>query len=66
MRGCALLAVLASTMGPAAAQPLIEGNRNSAVRVTIYEDLQCPDCAAFGRMMADRKRQFAEYFAARK
>ncbi len=26
----------------------VEGNSKSKVRVIIYEDLQCPDCAAFG------------------
>ncbi len=30
---------------------LVEGNPNSSVRVIIYEDLQCPDCAAFRAMM---------------
>ncbi|MBI1787145.1 MAG: thioredoxin domain-containing protein [Acidobacteria bacterium] len=33
--------------------PLIEGKPDSAVRVLIYEDLQCSDCAAFRRMMDD-------------
>jgi len=41
-------------VGPAAAQLLIEGDRNSAVRVTIYEDLQCPDCATFQRMLDEK------------
>lgn len=36
-----------------AQQPLIEGNSSSPVRVIIYEDLQCPDCATF-RMMMDQ------------
>lgn len=34
-----------------AAQSGIEGLASSPVRVIIYEDLQCPDCAAFRRMM---------------
>jgi protein-disulfide isomerase len=54
MKGLTLLAMLASTGGPVAAQPLIEGNPKSAVRVIIYEDLQCPDCAAFRRMLDER------------
>jgi protein-disulfide isomerase len=29
----------------------VEGFAESKVRVLIYEDLQCPDCAAFRRMM---------------
>jgi protein-disulfide isomerase len=30
---------------------LVEGNASSPVRVLVYEDLQCPDCAALRRMM---------------
>jgi len=30
---------------------LVEGNPKSPVRVVIYEDLQCPDCAHFRKMM---------------
>jgi len=30
-----------------AAQHLIEGNAQSPVRVIVYEDLECPDCAEF-------------------
>lgn len=30
---------------------LIEGNPLSVVRVVVYEDLQCPDCAVFRGMM---------------
>jgi len=30
-----------------AQEPLIEGNPASPVRVIVYEDLQCPDCANF-------------------
>jgi protein-disulfide isomerase len=42
-------------MAPLFAQaPLVEGNAQSDVRVVIYEDLQCPDCAAF-RQMLDQK-----------
>jgi protein-disulfide isomerase len=37
------------------AQPhLVEGKADSPVRVVIYEDLQCPDCADF-RVMLDTK-----------
>ena len=48
------LALLASAMGLAAQQPLVEGRADSQVRVVIYEDLQCPDCAAFRRMMDEQ------------
>ncbi len=35
-----------------AGQPVpVQGNPDSPVRVLIYEDLQCPDCAAFDRML---------------
>jgi protein-disulfide isomerase len=33
------------------AQGLVEGRAGSRVRVLIYEDLQCPDCANFRDMM---------------
>lgn len=32
----------------------VEGNPSSHVKVVIYEDLQCPDCAAFQRMMEEK------------
>jgi protein-disulfide isomerase len=34
-----------------AALHLVEGNPASSTRIVIYEDLQCPDCAAFRKMM---------------
>jgi protein-disulfide isomerase len=43
-----LLLLLAA---PAAAQHTVEGNPRAAVRVVIYEDLQCSDCAAFRRLL---------------
>jgi len=45
--------LLLSTIG-LAAQGLVEGRAGSPVRVIIYEDLQCPDCANF-RVMMDQK-----------
>lgn len=53
MSGRLLLALVASTAG-LPAQPLVEGLPESRVRVLIYEDLQCPDCAAFRRMMDEK------------
>jgi protein-disulfide isomerase len=48
-------AVMAAMAVPAYGQSrLTEGNPDSAVRVLIFEDLQCPDCAAF-RVMLDEK-----------
>jgi protein-disulfide isomerase len=49
----ALLAVgAAAVLG--AGQRLVEGNPDSSVRVVIYEDLQCSDCADFRRMLDQR------------
>jgi protein-disulfide isomerase len=51
----ALAATIFSVMSAyPAAQHLIEGAAQSPVRVIIYEDLQCPDCADF-RVMLDEK-----------
>jgi protein-disulfide isomerase len=47
--------LLVLTAMTALAQPhLVEGKADSPVRVVIYEDLQCPDCADF-RVMLDTK-----------
>jgi protein-disulfide isomerase len=54
MSGRLLAALLASGAGLAAQHPLVEGLAESRVRVLIYEDLQCPDCAAFRRMMDEK------------
>ncbi|HKA00815.1 MAG TPA: thioredoxin domain-containing protein [Candidatus Solibacter sp.] len=54
MSGRLLLGLLAITIAASAEQPLVEGRTESKVRVLIYEDLQCPDCAAFRRMMDDQ------------
>jgi len=49
-----LLAVLALMPGFAAGQHLIEGAAQSPVRVLIFEDLQCPDCADFRTMLEEK------------
>lgn len=54
MSGRLLVALLASVAGLRAQQPLVEGFAESKVRVLIYEDLQCSDCAVFRRMMDDK------------
>ena len=51
MSGPLLLALVASL---SAQQSLVEGLAESKVRVLIYEDLQCPDCAEFRRMMDEK------------
>ncbi len=45
-------AIAATEASKKAALP-IEGNPASSVKVIVYEDLQCPDCAIFRRMMDD-------------
>ncbi len=54
MKLIALVPMLATTISFAAAKRPIEGNPESTVRVVIFEDLQCPDCAAL-RTMLDQK-----------
>jgi len=54
MKLVAVLVMAAALGGLGAETRLIEGNPTSSVRVVIYEDLQCPDCASFRRMMDDR------------
>ncbi|HUJ51149.1 MAG TPA: thioredoxin domain-containing protein [Bryobacteraceae bacterium] len=51
MKHAALAALLASWPVLAADQHLVEGAAQSPVRVLIYEDLQCPDCAVFHSML---------------
>ena len=53
MKSIAIL-VLLTAMTSIAQPHLVEGKSDSPVRVVIYEDLQCPDCADF-RMMLDTK-----------
>jgi protein-disulfide isomerase len=48
------LALLLSAVGLCAQKPIVEGRADSPVRAVIYEDLQCPDCAAFERMMDEK------------
>jgi protein-disulfide isomerase len=50
MRAVAL-ALAASVIMLASDQPSIEGNSASAVRVIVYEDLACSDCAIFRQML---------------
>jgi len=50
----ALFLALLLAMGLFAQKPIVEGRADSPVRAVIYEDLQCPDCAAFERMMVEK------------
>lgn len=54
MNGRLLVTLLASSAGLSGQQPVVEGLAESKVRVLIYEDLQCSDCAEFRRMMDDK------------
>lgn len=55
MRATLLMLPCLWMTGIAMAQgPLVEGKADSAVRVVIYEDLQCPDCAAFREMLDEK------------
>ena len=49
-----MLVLAAATAIGAEPQRPVEGNPTSTVRVVIYEDLQCSDCAAFRRMLDDK------------
>lgn len=46
-----LLVAVAMAMGLAAQEAVVEGNPKSPVRVIAYEDLQCPDCAVYRKML---------------
>ncbi len=46
--------MILATATLAAQKPLVEGNPGSTVRVVVYEDLQCSDCANF-RVMLDQR-----------
>jgi protein-disulfide isomerase len=55
MSGRLLAAVAAGAIAFAAQQQgPVEGLAASPVRVVIYEDLQCPDCAVFRKMMDEK------------
>jgi protein-disulfide isomerase len=51
MRAALALLLLMPAIAPA--QRTVEGNAASRVRVLIYEDLACSDCATFRRMLDD-------------
>ena len=53
MRGHLLPAILFGAAACAQQIP-IEGRADSAVRVLIFEDLQCSDCAAFRKMLDEK------------
>jgi protein-disulfide isomerase len=52
MAAAALLAITVSAS--AARTDIVEGNPSSPVKVLIYEDLQCPDCATFRNTLDEK------------
>jgi protein-disulfide isomerase len=50
----AAVGLLLAAMALSAQKPVVEGLPDSPVRVVIYEDLQCSDCANFRRMMDEK------------
>jgi protein-disulfide isomerase len=54
MRARLALTLFGPVLAFAAGPRLVEGKPDSAVRVMIFEDLQCPDCAEF-RTLLDEK-----------
>jgi protein-disulfide isomerase len=50
-RVCIIVAVCSGICAGVSDRPMIAGRLNSLVKVLIYEDLQCPDCADFQTMM---------------
>jgi protein-disulfide isomerase len=54
MTGWLALVLLAAGTAAIAQDGLVEGRADSPVRIVIYEDLQCPDCARF-RVMLDQR-----------
>lgn len=51
MRALLAMCILSALGLSATVKPLTEGNPDSPVRVIVYEDLQCSDCAVFREMM---------------
>ena len=50
----AIAAPLAAALSGDAQEYGMEGRKASAVRVIAYEDLQCPDCAVYRRMLDEK------------
>src|SRR5258706_2630038 len=54
MRRLALAIAVSSVFTLEASERLVEGTASSQVRVLIYEDLQCPDCADFRKVLDEK------------
>lgn len=49
-----ILLLIGTGLAAAAPPAILEGRADSPVRVVIYEDLQCSDCAVFRRMLDEK------------
>ncbi len=47
-------ALFASAFAANAQDYIVEGDKTSTVRVIAYEDLQCPDCAVYRKMLDEK------------
>jgi protein-disulfide isomerase len=54
MRRLAVAIAVSSVFTLGASERLVEGTAGSQVRVLIYEDLQCPDCADFRKVLDEK------------
>src|SRR5450759_2714195 len=54
MRRLAMLAMMTFAINAEAPQAVVEGLASSPVRVIAYEDLQCPDCATYRKMLDEK------------
>jgi protein-disulfide isomerase len=54
MRRLAVAIAVSSAFTIGASERLVEGTAGSPVRVLIYEDLQCPDCADFRKVLDEK------------
>ncbi len=50
----AILAMMTFAMNAETPQAVVEGWASSPVRVIAYEDLQCPDCATYRKMLDEK------------
>jgi protein-disulfide isomerase len=54
MRRLSVAIAVSSVFTLGASERLVEGTADSQVRVLIYEDLQCPDCADFRKVLDEK------------
>jgi protein-disulfide isomerase len=54
MKAKLFLSIVSIALAAGAQEYVVEGNKASAVRVIAYEDLQCPDCAVYRKMLDEK------------